>query len=230
MINVAENKKKNCNLNKLYEENTEKFLQAWNRHYDFKSPERINEFGIIDVENYDTDNGILFIAKETNGWDYSKGKTFRSWVEDMAKNNKVTGAIASKHPQIWYNLGRWAKFISNPKLDKSKLKEEKDLSGLKSIAITNLNKAEGESVSGKAFWKLVEEDLVINILLQEIKIINPKTIVLCGIKKKYIPQVIQNIDQNIKIIEMPHPSARNIKKLDMLVRLEKEMKRVEVNE
>ena len=26
MINVAENKKKNCNLNKLYEENTEKFL------------------------------------------------------------------------------------------------------------------------------------------------------------------------------------------------------------
>ena len=225
MINLAENEKMNCNLAKLYKENTEKFLQAWNRHYDFKSIERINEFGIIDIENYDTDNGILFIAKETNGWDYSTGETFRLWIEDMAKHGRVIGEIASKHPQIWYNLGRWAKFIANPEIDKLKLINEKEdsLTGLRMIAFTNLNKAEGESISGKPFWDLIDEDIVSETLKDEIKELNPKIILLCGIKKKYIQNVIQHIDKSIKIIEMPHPSARNIKKLDMLKQLENEL-------
>lgn len=224
------NKQINKNLRKLYQENTEDYLKVWHKHYNFKTIDRINEFGIIDVESYDADNGVLFVAKETNGWDYSNGRTFRLWVEDMAKHNKVTGEIASKHPQIWFNLGRWAKFICNPQTDKATLIEEKDISFLKHIAITNLNKAEGESVSGKAFWKIVEEDIVVDILIKEIKEIKPKTIVLCGIKKKYIPQAIKKIDQNIKIIEMPHPSARNISKLYMLLQLEKQMKRVEEND
>ncbi|MBE6606055.1 MAG: hypothetical protein E7635_03360 [Ruminococcaceae bacterium] len=226
MNNYCENKLKNSNLKKIYRENTDKYLKVWREYYSFKSPERINEFGIIDVYSYDDEKGVLFIAKETNGWDYSDGKTFRSWVEEMAKDNKVTGEIASRHPQIWYNLGRWAKFIFDPKLDKAKLAQEKNVSGLKNIAITNLNKAEGESTSGKAFWKLIKEDVVINLLREEIKEINPKLIVLCGIPSMYIQQAILNLDGEIKIIEMPHPSARTISKLDMLAQLKRNLKMV----
>lgn len=225
MINNVKNKRINNSLRKLYEEKTEEYLKIWQKYYIFKTPERINEFGIIDTNSYDAENGVLFVAKETNGWDYSDGITFRHWVEVMAKNNKVTGDIASKHPQIWYNLGRWAKFIFDPKLDKFCLSQEKNVSSLKNIAITNLNKAEGGSVSGKAFRKIIKEDIVTDILNAEIIKLKPKLIVLCGIKKKHIPNIVEKIDNAITIIEMPHPSARNISKIEMLEQLERGLKK-----
>lgn len=227
MKKVLDNERKNAKLNELYHEKTREFLEAWHKHYNFKSIERINEFGIINVDCYDADNGILFIGKETNGWDYSEGITFRQWVEKMAKHNVVSGKIAAKHPQIWYNLSRWAIFITNPQIDKSELVKSKDISGLKRVAITNFNKAEGESASGKEFWNLIKEDIVVCLLSREIDIIKPNLIVLCGMKKNYIPQIVQKIDRRIKIIEMPHPSARNISKMDMILRLENELKKVE---
>ncbi len=220
-MNKCQNNRTNLKLRELYKEYTVDYLKVCQEH-EF---ERINEFGIIDVGSYDAENGILFIAKETNGWDYSKGETYRSWVEEMVKTKTITGEKATKHPQFWYNLGRWAKFILNSKLNIADLAREKDISPLKYVAITNLNKAEGESTSGNKFWQLIEKDVVLDLLTEEIIEIKPKLIVLCGIKKKYIKRDIENLYDELKIIEMPHPSARNISKFHMLVKLEKELER-----
>ena len=47
----------------------------------------------------------------------------------------------------------------------------------------------------------------------------PEVIVLCGIKKTYLDGMVE---ENTKVIEMPHPSARKSKR-DMLDLLEKQL-------
>lgn len=237
MIKVEENKRINEDLKKLYEDNTEKFLELWKECFeteenkkakDFETaPNRINEFGIIDPQKFDTDNGILVIGKETNGWS-NKAYTnpdeplFREWLYNMATTQEITGEIAKKHPQIWYNLGRWAKFIVNQEtIDKQELLKEKKtaLEGLGYIAFTNINKVRGKNSSKKEYKNLLQKNVVKKILIQEIEYIKPKVIILCGISEEYL----KGINSSIKVIKMPHPSARNISKSDMLQQLEEQL-------
>lgn len=70
MIDRDRNRKINAALSTLYERYSAAYLTAYIKAFrDENPPERINEFGIIDEERYDADNGILFVAKETNDWD-----------------------------------------------------------------------------------------------------------------------------------------------------------------
>ena len=214
LVNKIENIRKNNELRDLYIEKTKEFLSACGD----ESQNRINEFGIIDSDNYETDKGILFIGKETNGWGILGKETFLDWINDI-----ITGKQTTKRPQIWYNLGRWAKFIANPEMNKEDLiSERKDaLSGLSKIAFTNVNKVGGGNVSGSEFWKLAENKEVREILKKEIDILSPEVIVLCGLKRENIGLD----DTALSIIEMPHPSARNISKMEMIERLEVQMKK-----
>lgn len=204
-------------LSELYEKNTESILKEWKNAFCTKNsnevpPCRINEFGIIDIETFDRDNGILFIGKETNGWrneDYANNDLFLPWIQNIAKGNLPTEGVAKKHPAIWYNIGRWAKLISDNNFDIEKLAQEKNeaLKGLSHIAFTNINKVRGKNSSGQEFWKFSESDVVKSVLQQEIKKLNPKYIVLCGISEEYL----KAMSVNGKIIKMPHPSARKSK-------------------
>lgn len=211
----------NKQLRQMYLDNTTKLLSKWSEYYSL-TDSRINEFGIVDVNAYNYKKGILFIGKETNGWDFSKGETFLGWISEMAAKKVITGKIASKHPKIWYNIGRWAKLIANPQYDKSQLLQEKTdaLEGLRYIAFTNYNKVYGKEKTDKSFWSLITENDVKQVLKAEIDLIIPQIIVLCGIPKEYLPEY----DASIKIIEMPHPTARNISNYDMLIKLEKQLR------
>ena len=68
MINIVRNQEINAQLSALYGKYTDSYLAAYISAFeDADPPHRINEFGIIDEERYDADQGILFVAKETNG-------------------------------------------------------------------------------------------------------------------------------------------------------------------
>jgi len=210
-INIENNKK----LKKLYEKVSSEYIKAWEKKFNYDAPTKLTTFGIVDAENYDTDNGILFIGKETRG----EVSDFLSWLNTMAtKFETLEDKDRTKPPQIWYNIGRWAKFIKNPKIDKKTLlsENEKAFEGLKFIAFTNINKVYGGSSSKNEFLELAEEPIVREILQQEIRIISPKTIVICGTGLK---NTLKEIKTNARIIEMPHPSAR-IKKENMIKQLE----------
>ena len=71
-------------------------------------------------------------------------------------------------------------------------------------------------ISKKEYKNLLQKNVVKEILIQEIKYIKPKVIILCGISEEYL----KGINSSIKVIKMPHPSARNISKSDMLQQLE----------
>ena len=219
MVNRQINIENNNKLKKLYEKVSSEYIKAWEKKFNYDAPTKLTTFGIVDPENYDTDNGILFIGKETRG----EVPDFLLWLNMMAtKFETLEDKDRTKHPQIWYNIGRWAKFIHNPRIDKQTLLSEKEkaFEGLKHIAFTNINKVYGGSSSKNEFRGLSENQMIKNILQEEICIISPKTIVLCG---KGLIDIFEGIKTDAKIIEMPHPSAR-IKKEDMIKQLGLQLK------
>ena len=211
MKNYDSNIEINSKLLKLYDENTRAFLELWNNCFPKSNnpPTRINDFGIIDTEHFDKEKRVLFIAKETRGWNFS----FLSWINTMAS----TRSSGTQYPRMWYNIGRWAKLICNSTCNIENLLSEKEesLSGLSYIAFTNLNKIGGFNISKKSYRDLIKNKLPFEILSKEIYIIKPNTIVLCGIKKRHVAF----IDETIRVVEMPHPSARNISNRNMLQQL-----------
>ena len=226
MIDKKRNIEINERLRNLYKKYQKEYLSMYIQKFkDPDPPQRINEFGIIDAERYDTDNGILFIAKETHGWsneDYSNGIFFRSWLKDMTEHG--LHGHASRHPLMWYNLGRWASLLNNPSQDISKLAEIKSISEIGTLAFTNINKVRGESSSGSAYQNLAHADITGCLLRKEIDIIQPKTIVCCGTYQEFI----RHVDFNGKVIEMPHPGAR-IKTKVMLNKLSEQLKQYDSN-
>lgn len=117
MPTVERNREINNELSKLYLESSDLLIKLWKEATKENAPERINEFGIVDEERYDADNGILFICKETNGWDdedFNNKLYFRNWMHDITKNGMPEGHHIRKHPQMWYNIGRWNRLIHNP--------------------------------------------------------------------------------------------------------------------
>jgi len=194
-------------------------LQIWEKHYKECNPNALCTFGIVDVDHYDADNGILIIGKETRNWQPG----FHDWLYTMAtENENLKKKDETKYPLIWYNLGRWAKYIHNQNLDKQGLLSEKKkaLAGLQYIAFTNVNKVYGGSSSKKEFWNLIEEDLVQEILQEEIRIISPRIIVVCG---EGMRNYLKSSTNHAQIIEMPHPSARRSKE-ELLAQLESQLK------
>lgn len=209
-INAKDNALTNARLTALYEENTAEFLREWSAAFGEKSPCRMNDFGIIDIHRYNTANGILFIGRETNGWsdeDYESGCLFRSWMRDISQNGLEGRGHIKKHPNMWYNIGRWTMLLQSPNTPIDDLATAKDeaISALGIIAFTNVNKVRGRNVIGKEYNRLAYSEVSHKLLREEIAIINPKIIVCCGTWRP-VADVLSNY--NGHIFFMPHPGAR----------------------
>ena len=225
MINAKDNAVKNARLATLYEKNTEEFLFAWSKAFMQSPPCRINEFGIIDIHRYDADNGILFIGRETNGWsdeDYVAGYLFRGWMRDIAQNGLEGRGHIKRHPNVWYNIGRWALLLQShekPIEDIMCLKDEA-IRALGTIAFTNINKVRGKNSIGKEYRELARADIVKKLIQEEVAIIKPKVIVCCGTWNQVAP-LLSEYDG--KILDMPHPGARTCTRT-MLQKLKEQLK------
>lgn len=200
----------NVKLASLYDECTPAFLSAWSAAFEEVPPRRMNEFGIIDVDRYNAEEGILFIGRETNGWDdkdYEEGCLFRNWLCDISRSGIQGRGHVSKHPNMWYNIGRWALLMQSPEMSVDVLAQVKTeaIEALGTIAFTNINKVRGKNKIGKEYNKLTYADVVKRIIQEEVAIIKPKAIITCGTwhpVASYLP------DYDGKIIRMNHPGAR----------------------
>jgi hypothetical protein len=211
MINTDINRDINERLSKLYLSYSDAYLKAYTDTFkDSAPPPRINEFGIIDVNKYNADKGILFIAKETNGWDnetFAKEIHFRDWMHGISTEGVSGKGHIQKHPTMWYNLGRWAMILSNPELDLQYIRSCKSeaLKAIGEIAFTNINKVRGKNKSKHEYYTLAYADISGEILRKEFEIIKPKIIVCCG---TYNEVMHHAPDYQHIAIKMPHPCAR----------------------
>ena len=209
MIDCVRNRKINAALSALYEEYSAAYLTAYIQAFgDVDPPERINEFGIIDEERYDADNGTLFIAKETNGWEnenFQKGYFFREWMNSITKRG--LSGHAKKHPLMWYNIGRWASLLDNPSHSIPALAEAKSevIEKIGTVAFTNINKVRGKEQAKNEYASLAYHDMSGMLLREELSIIQPEMIVCCGTYYEFAYHVK---DFNGPVIAMPHSGAR----------------------
>lgn len=220
MINAKDNALINARLINEYKNATESFLREWSAAFQEVTPFRMNEFGIIDIHQYDTDNGILFIGRETNGWDdedYKNGCLFRDWMRDISQNGLAGRGHIKRHPNMWYNIGRWVMLLTKPNRPITDVADAKNeaISAIGKIAFTNVNKVRGKNAAGKEYYKLVKSSIIQDLLKKEIDIINPKVIVCCGTAKTVLPLLD---DFTGEVYVMPHPGARK-NKTDMLINL-----------
>ena len=239
MVDPNRNKQINQKLHRYYQENNDEFVALHNKYFTHEKLPRINEFGIIDEELYDADNGILVVGKETNGWDdedFAAGCLFRTWLQDITQNGlpqhlQPDGKKPhiTRHPLMWYNLELWVSYCDqiiqsgNMNIDYEHAMGERKkgfVTGLGKCAFTNVNKGRGFEASRNEFWELVQHnDLPKQMIFEEINIIQPKIVILCGVACLFAGHVKN--DSNRKYIEMPHPGARK-KTNDLLEQMKKQ--------
>lgn len=228
MIDVKENELLNAKLDTLYKKYTSDFLDEWEKSFSEwikeskeEVPYRMNEFGIVNIQNYDKDNGVLFVAKETNNWenkDFKSGCLFRGWLSNIVEQGYIGQGVK---PNMWYNVGRWMLLIENPDRDIKEIASAKQeaIGAIGRIAFTNVNKVRGKKSSETEYNQLAKTAVVGDVLRQEIKILNPQIIVCCG-TKWVLDKHIENF--NGKILDMPHPGAR-LSTEKMLLRLREQL-------
>ncbi|MDO4267385.1 MAG: hypothetical protein Q4C73_02835 [Eubacteriales bacterium] len=200
----------NAGLKELYDEYTSGFLSVWADAFGETAPCRMNEFGIIDTHRYRAENGILFIGRETNGWDdsaYEEGCLFRSWLCDISRNGIQGRGHISRHPNMWYNIGRWALLLQSGGTSPDDLAYQKAeaIDALGTIAFTNINKVRGKNKSGREYRKLADSDIAKELIRKEAAIMNPKIIVACGTWQEAASALS---DYSGRLICMNHPGAR----------------------
>lgn len=207
MIDAAYNRGINARLSKLYEEYRAGCLAAYAEAFrDPDPPRRINEFGIVDERRYDSGRGVLFVAKETNGWsneDYAAGVLFRTWLRNMTEHG--LSGHAKRHPAMWYNIGRWASLLDDPSQSLEALASEKTVEKIGTLAFTNINKVRGRSRSADSYWSLAYAPVTGELLRMELEILQPKVIVCCGTHREFLYHIP---DFDGLVIHMPHPGAR----------------------
>ena len=163
---------------------------------------------------------MLFVAKEPNGggddWDFLK------WLHAGARGGELIGR-AKKYPTTWYNIGRWASLIFNPKQDIKNLISQKSeaLNEITKIAFTNVNKVKGGSSSKQSYNNLASSDIAVKVLSEEIKILEPHLIICCGTEYP-VKEAISKLDFHCPLIAMPHPADRT-SKLYLIEKLKKQL-------
>lgn len=222
MVDIEQNHQINQALSGLYEVYCKDYLSAYCSAFsDPEPPCRINEFGIVDVTRYDADTGILLIARETNGWsneDFKSGCLFRGWLESVSRDGVAGKGHVQRHPNMWYNLGRWALYLNGTGQDIDTIASLKweALQALGTVAFTNLNKVRGLERSGQAYGTLARADISGQLLREELNILRPKIIVCCGTSEIFRNHISAFPGT---VINMPHPAAR-ISTKKMLHRIE----------
>lgn len=213
MIHVEENGRINQALRDLYNAYSQEYLAAYRSIFarlDTDPPCRINEFGIIDEERYDTDAGVLFVARENNGWsneEFEDGSLVRGWLEGISKEGTDGKGHVQTYPRMWYNIGRWAMYLNGAEQSIEELAALKGpvLPALGTIAFTNLNKVRGYSRAGKEYRALAGAEISGRLLRAELELLRPKTVVCCGTVgyfQTHAPEFSGTV------IGMPHPTAR----------------------
>ena len=211
MIDVEKNAQVNRALSGLYETYQEACLDEYRSAFgDPEPPCRINEFGIIDVNRYDMEAGVLFVARETNGWsneDFRSGCLFRGWLEGISRDGLSGKGHVQRHPNMWYNLGRWALYLNGEERDINAIASSRQgaLQALGTVAFTNLNKVRGLERSGRAYRALAGSALSGQLLREELELLRPRTVVCCGTSaafRAHAPEFPGTV------ISMPHPAAR----------------------
>ncbi len=223
MINAGKNKALNRKLLDLYHQKTDAFLQEYKKAFsdDKNPPDRIGIFGIVDENWYDTDNGILVILKETNGWsneDFRTGNTYIDFVRAISEKGRAVNDGREREERVtmtmWYNLGRWITAIKSPQKSTDEIAGLYDevLDTLGTVAITNVNKVRGSESSGDAYFAMAQSDLAMDTIKEEIVILNPGTIMFCGTYWLFEDSYMKELEKKgIKILDLWHPAARKSK-------------------
>jgi hypothetical protein len=141
--------------------------QRWERHYNRLGIDSNNmsRDGIIDVEKFNNDKKILFILKETNKF---PGGSLSELLKTGPKY------------QMWHTLARWAAGILQDFPDYLTVdsKSEKTIA-IHQIAVINLKKISGGSTANMSqVTSYAHQDK--ELLIDQIKSINPKMIIACG--------------------------------------------------
>lgn len=224
------NKEKNEALKKLYAEKTADFLTEYEKTFEQPPPSRINEFGIIDEENYDD---ILVILRETRGWsdpDFENNYTFLQFVFDIKtfgkKMNKGRVGSEKINFNMWYNLARWILAVENPSTPTKEISAmigDEALKPLEKAAFTNINKVRGGKQADKKYWKMANSEVAIQTIKKEIEILSPKIIICCGTARSLGDEFISELKKNhCKVIDMWHPAAIK-SKLAMIDEVKRQM-------
>ena len=141
--------------------------EKWEEHYRGLNIDasQITKDGIVNPERFNIKHRVLFVLKESNGF---PNGSLSVWLSD--------GPIT----QMWHNVARWAAgVLENFPEYKSieKIISLKD--AINQIAIINLKKKTGGASSRSSIvHAFANQDR--ELLKEQIKLINPKTIIACG--------------------------------------------------
>ena len=192
-------------LKKLFEEWKEAHNHESDSEYrsykitDIKKDSFCND-GIICEEKFD---GLLFIGKESHiDGDRIAITDDSFWLRKVANNEKKPQLFGTRLTMIAnaYFYGNYTDIDTN----------KKDNGVLSKTAILNLNKRGGKSSTSYNSLRIYTEKYSDKII-EEIKIINPKIIVVCGVKELFDSLIKEKINNtNIKYIYLKHPSYRRI--------------------
>lgn len=130
-------------------------------------------------------------------------------MNDIAINGMPEGHHIRKHPQMWYNIGRWNHLIHDPEesIEALSIRRKDIIPEIGLIAFTNVNKVRGSAYAGKSFDMLVNLPEPWKVIHKELEILKPKIVVCCG--KNINLLFKKNITGYLgKLIDMPHPGAR----------------------
>ena len=229
-------------LNKIFEEIKKAEIRRMGNPKDFE-PKIIYDGYIGEPEEFDKSDRILFVAAEANNLNGEGEKAF--WVKRVI--NKDPEIDNPKHPFI-KNINRLHKALMMYLYDKTDnktiintLKNNNELvtnyDGLKNIAFINLKKTGG---NGKLNAPETQQKDNINfsgwvnehkkLLYDEICLIDPKIIIVCGGKtQSAFEKIIKSctLSDDITILYSYHPSHRCKAEVFLekfLVKNEKELK------
>ncbi len=142
--------------------------KKWELHYQSLGIDKslISTDGIIFPEQFNKNKRILFVMKETNA---EKGFPLTEFLE------------SGPHKQMWYTTAKWAAGILNGFPEYSEINIRSKLTdALQQVAIINLKKVTGSSTSNMSIVNAyAHQDR--DLLLEQIKSINPKIILSCGV-------------------------------------------------
>lgn len=193
-------------LHELYQKAGPELRKAFREANNGREAPGMIEYGIVDENAYDAQNGILIVLKEANDWsaeDFRKRVTYTEYVRDL---------IDEEHPRsaMWYNLGRWVSVIRKPDRPTDEVAElyEDAVQELRSVAFTNVNKVTGGASVKKAYYKMAQSKAALDTLREEIRILDPKIVLFCGTAWLLGADGLDQLRaEGRKVLDMWHPGA-----------------------
>lgn len=183
-----------------YNESVNALFDAWREEYKNEDAKYLSEKisklsfkpdGVICPEKFFSQNErYLFIAKEC----HDEGDENNFWLQEVAQGDKESEKF-SKRFSVLVNA-----LISNDFTNISQSTE-----AFNYIAFMNLNKRGGFASCDPRVLEAYTEHYK-NYILDEIKLINPTTIICCGADVRKL--IEKFISSDVKIISIWHPSYR----------------------